>query len=186
MKSQGTTKTLVWHWTENRNAVKVCTPITRPLSFLSTVAPRISLGTEFTFPKIGDHRVPELRNLLTQENKNFQIPPSQDCWDKIVMTWFPCSEATDLFPPNTHSKHTCTSPWVAHSRYTHSPNTQIHPHPPHTYRKDIYTHTHILNTHTPNIHTYHVNTERNTKHLPQHTHVSQAHRYKRPKHTHLA
>lgn len=62
MKSQGTTKTPVWHWTENRDSVEVCTPIMRPLSFLSAVAPRISLGAEFTLPKTGDHRIPELRN----------------------------------------------------------------------------------------------------------------------------
>lgn len=56
MKTQGTVKIQVRYHTENRDAVKVCTPIARASSLLSTVTSTITLGAELRHEEAKDER----------------------------------------------------------------------------------------------------------------------------------
>lgn len=184
MKTQGTTKTRVQHWTENRDAVKVCTPIMRPLSILSTVAPRIILGAEFILAKTGDCRIPELRNWLIQEKNPSRHRGTFDCQDKMVVMPLVTLQWSHQSLPAKHTFQIHMYTHMSHTLQIHTlpKYTNTFP-PPHISQRHIYTH--VRNTHKPNIHTYHVNREKyETLHLSQHAHIPQAHTHKWPKHTH--
>ena len=141
MKTQGIIKTQGWHWTENRDAVKFCTPIMRPLSILSTMAPVIILGAEFILPKAGACRIPELRNWRVPEEKN---PPDTAIWGLSRQNGGNVPGYLAVKPPipscQTHTPNTHACPCESHTPDTHVP--QIHKHiPTPTHIPKTYIHT---------------------------------------------